>query len=437
MGKLKTSFVLKKYKGNEKQVMLYLSFGYKEYDSFRDKYSYKPLRYYTGVRVTDNEWDNDQKLPANSKKLKELLSMDHTAHDIFSYLQRGNGEITPDVLRKELDEKLKGKANVKNIIGIVDYIENEMLISGTNRSKSTLIGYKDLAKRLKSFEKKRRITLNVESFNEVMFLDFMNEMRKQHTRLNSVSSIYRKLRAVLNEISRRYKVTVFNPSKDLAKIDKPRSIKEEKVYLSFEHIQKILSHEPKEDGMKNVKLIFTTLLFTGCRYSDVFKIKPEYTYEKGGIKFRYARYIDLKTNTDIIAPILFPLEYGYELNDGEVPRYLAMTSFNLAVKDLAKDAGLKEKVKISYTNPYGEKKFEEKRLYKFISSHTGRRSFITNLINHVPVTVLSKITGHSLTNQNVIFGYNKISLTDNAVLFVKELKRIRESNPEDFPIRLI
>jgi hypothetical protein len=92
---------------------------------------------------------------------------------------------------------------------------------------------------------------------------------------------------------------------------------------------------------------------------------------------------------------------------------------------------------MSYTDAKGIKKFEEKPLYRFVSSHTGRRSFITNLINFVPVTVLSKITGHSLTNQNVIFGYNKISLIDNAVLFVKELKRVAFSNPKEFPIRLV
>ena len=77
MTKLKTSFVLKKYKGSEKQVMLYLSFGYKEYNAFSDKYSYKPLRYYTGIRVVDNEWDNIKKIPTNTKKLKELLSIEH------------------------------------------------------------------------------------------------------------------------------------------------------------------------------------------------------------------------------------------------------------------------------------------------------------------------------------------------------------------------
>jgi integrase len=436
MTKLKTSFVLKKYNDSEKHIMLYLSFGYKEHNSFTQKDSYKPLRYYTGISVKKNEWDNSLKIPTNSKKLNQLLSIEQTAKDIYSYLEGGDKVITPDILRKELDQKLKGKESAVQIIGIVEYIENVMLQSMENRSLSTKRGYEDLAKRLKSFESKKGIILTVNNLDQSLFMSFMDEIRNKFKRMNSVTSTYKKLRAVLNDIQRRYKVEIFNPSIALANIDKPSIVKEEKIYLSFSQIQDILDYEPKDAKTKNVKLIFTILLFTGCRYSDVFKIVPENKHSKDGLKFTYARYIDMKTKTDIIAPILYPLEQAFKTN-GSLPKKITGSQFNLTVKELAKQAGLTEKIKMSYTDAKGNKKFEEKPLYQFVSSHTGRRSFITNLINFVPVTVLSKITGHSLTNQNVIFGYNKISLIDNASLFVKELKRVAESNPLEFPIRLV
>ena len=47
MGKLKSSFVLKKYSTSEKLVELSLNFGYKEFDPVKDKFSYKPLRWFT------------------------------------------------------------------------------------------------------------------------------------------------------------------------------------------------------------------------------------------------------------------------------------------------------------------------------------------------------------------------------------------------------
>jgi DNA-binding Xre family transcriptional regulator len=54
-------------------------------------------------------------------------------------------------------------------------------------------------------------------------------------------------------------------------------VTEDKIYLEFEHIKAILSYTPDTPEKANAKLILLTLLFTGCRYSDVYKIKPEYT----------------------------------------------------------------------------------------------------------------------------------------------------------------
>ena len=58
----------------------------------------------------------------------------------------------------------------------------------------------------------------------------MDEMRNTFNRMNSVTSTYKKLRTEINDISRRYKIEIFNPSIELASIDKPSIVKEEKVF---------------------------------------------------------------------------------------------------------------------------------------------------------------------------------------------------------------
>ncbi len=130
-------------------------------------------------------------------------------------------------------------------------------------------------------------------------------------------------------------------------------------------------------------------------------------------------------------------EYAIRANSDKPPHTISAQKFNDYVKDLAELAGLKEDITLSFTNSYGKKEYEVKPFYEFVTSHIGRRSFITNLINYILVTILSKITGHSLTNKNVIFSYNKISLLDNAVMFVKELKRVQENYGEEFSIGLV
>ena len=96
MGKLRTSFVLKKYNEKEKQVILYLNFGYKEYDSLKEKYIYKPLRYYTGVRIKNNGWDQENKQARDRKIQSKLDYIESCAKDIYNYLSGRDIEITPD-----------------------------------------------------------------------------------------------------------------------------------------------------------------------------------------------------------------------------------------------------------------------------------------------------------------------------------------------------
>ncbi|GAB5418455.1 MAG: hypothetical protein Crog4KO_33310 [Crocinitomicaceae bacterium] len=434
MGKLRTSFVLKKYKGEVKQVMMYLNFGYKEYDSLKDKYSYKPLRYYTGIQIKTKEWDSELKQVRNRKVQSELDFIESSAVDIFNYLSGRDVEITPELLRDELDSKLKGtKTEIRNVIRIVDFIKTEIVENNTSRSKRTLDSYKDLARKLETFEKKYNLTVTIQNLDESIYLKFMQEMRERFNKLNSVWSVYKTFRAVLNEISRKYKIEVFNPTKELSMLDKPRLKSEEKIYLNPDQIKTLLDYEPKTERLQNVKLAFLTLLFTGCRFSDINKIKPEFEYNKNGVRFQYARFFDQKTQTDIIAPILKPLKDAH--NKYGTLQKISKESFNTGVKDLLKLAKLNEEVKLSYTDSNGNKNFENRKFYECVSSHTGRRSFVTNLINFIPVTILSKITGHSLTSNSVIFGYNKISLLDNAVLFVKELERVTQSNSKDFPFK--
>ncbi len=438
MSKLKSSFVLKKYKKGEKLIELHLNFGYKEFDALKSKYNYKPLRYYTGIRITPDEWDSINRVPFDTKKLNKLLNLEQTARDIYNYLSKNNETITPDILREELDKTTKGKSEVKSVIGIVDFIRKVIIEENkSGRSAKTLQSYGKLESKLKKFEEKKRITLTVDNLNEELYLEFMDYVRSIVDRINTVWGEQKTFKAVLNEIRRKYKIHVFNPALELSKSDKINSRTEDRIYFNFDQVQKVLDYRPKSELLQNTKLILLTLLLTGCRYSDVFKIVPEYEYNENGVKFRYARFIDQKTDKDIIVPILAPLEQAYKSNGGKTPYRISDVKFNQYVKDLCALAKLKDEVKLSYTDSYGKTQYETKKFFQFVSSHVGRRSFITNLINFIPITILTKITGHSIKDKSIIFSYNKISLLDNAVLFMKELKRVAESNPEEFPLRLV
>lgn len=438
MGKLKSTFILKNYNEKEKLVELHLNFGYKEYNAVKDKYYYKPLRYYTGIKIGQNEWDVNNKRPFDSKKLNELLNIEQTAHDIFNYLVKGEKKLTPQIFREELDKSIKGKTEVKSVIGITEYI-SEVIIkeNKAERSNKTLQNYNKLLVKLRAFEKQKNIVITVDNLNEKLYLEFIDYVRSVVNRINSVWGEQKTLKSALNEIRRKYKIQVFNPANELSKVDQVNSKIEDKIYFSFNLIQKVIEYTPKSDTLKNVKLILLTLLFSGCRYSDVFKILPENEFNNNDVSFRYARFIDQKTDKDIVVPILKPLKDAYKANGGKPPYKISDVKFNSYVKDLCALAKLKDEIRLSYTDSYGKTQYETKKFFEFVTSHIGRRSFITNLINFIPITILTKITGHSISDKSIIFSYNKISVLDNAALFIKELKRVQESNPENFPIKLV
>lgn len=65
MAQLKTNFLLKTVSAEEKPIILILNFGYKEFDTLKSKTTYKPLKYYTGIKVSKILWDKDKKLPCS------------------------------------------------------------------------------------------------------------------------------------------------------------------------------------------------------------------------------------------------------------------------------------------------------------------------------------------------------------------------------------
>ncbi|WP_317166124.1 tyrosine-type recombinase/integrase [Sphingobacterium sp. SGL-16] len=80
--------------------------------------------------------------------------------------------------------------------------------------------------------------------------------------------------------------------------------------------------------------------------------------------------------------------------DYKVPK-ISNQKFNEYIKEVGKLAGLNEEIHITrYSGK--DKLIIKKEKYLFLSSHTGRRSMVTNLLSrNVPITLIQKLTGHS------------------------------------------
>lgn len=436
MKPIKISFFLKKSaKSDKKPIILKGNFGFKRHDPLKGKDIYESLACYTGESVAIEDWNNEAALPFDIRIIVRLEKLKEKLDLIYRTLCNESESVTPELLKahfegKSLEEKNTFKKN-NSSVSIADFIETH-IETNTKLSVGRIKHYKKLRLKLNEYEKRIGYNLTTDKLNEEIYLDFIEFWKKSLNKANSVWSIHKDIKSTLNKIRRKYKIEFYNPI-DLADESKPKQAEAARPFLTLEEAELILNYSTSSEKLKNVQFILATLIYTGCRYSDVYKIIPENKYDKDGLKFNYAHYItQKKPQTEVIAPILKPLQRFYDLNGGNTPSRISDVKFNQYVKELICEMRDDPKVnfdkefKLSFTDENNNKGFEVVRLSEKISSHIGRISFITNLIHLIPVTVLTKITAHKLKDSSVIFTYNKISLIDNTVLFVEELKRIQD-----------
>lgn len=446
MSKDKFQFYLKSRLGAKREVVLRFSFGYRVENNLTGKVSYQPFIYDTGVKITFEDWDSKKSIPLRTSDYVKVLGVKEKLETLYNHLLNEGEEITPQILKSKMD-MLLGRQKVKKVITrIYDFIYEFVLEKEADKpveeftfSYNTRRNYRALNRLIIEFEKERNITMTAENLDREMYLDFQKKCREKAKKINTAWSYMKNLSAALRKISKKYKVKVFDPSIELENQEKISQKEEDKIYFEFTEIQKIIDFKPPSKNLRNVKLILLTLLFSGARYSDVHKVIPKYEFQNARIQFRYAHFITTKNPTEVIVPFMKPLEDAFAENNGHPPFAMSAIDFNAEVKELCKMIGFRDMKKIVYTNSSGIKEFEEKPLFRFVSSHIGRRSFISNFINAVSPTLITKITGHQFKMKDVVFKYNKIKPLKGALLFMKFIKSL--SNDEDwqdeFPIKLV
>ncbi|MCE3295131.1 MAG: hypothetical protein K0R65_845 [Crocinitomicaceae bacterium] len=417
-------------------VRAVLSFGYSEFDMLAQKKVYKPVQYYTPLKVESKEWNGRTNQPYSREHQMVLSNFEQRVRDVFSLLKLKRLKITPINFKEALDMEF-GKVEVvdKMRIRMADYIDNIIIPSGKFKGP-TVKRYKTTRNNIHDFEKATGRPLYAADVDENVYKSYMDFIRGKVEKNNSLVSYMTYFNSTLSKIASHYKIKLFKANRDLDKVDRIKQTIEEKVYLTFEDILKVIKFIPKTAKMRNVKLIFLTLLLTGCRHGDVFKVKPEFEYRKGTESFVFTKFITQKNQKETAIPLLKPLMDAFKQNKGPA-KYMNSNDFGKDIKTLVKDSGITRKVSLSYTDTKGNKKMYSAPFHELVTTHTGRRSFITNLINYIPITVLCKITTHELKDKSIIFVYDKTSLEQNAVLFIRYLKRAMLDFKKAFPFRLI
>ena len=238
-----------------------------------------------------------------------------------------------------------------------------------------------------------------ENLTKIRLICFVNYLVTKFSK-NSARQYAAKFKALLNEYSEENII----PCKDFNKI---LSIKKEvstNVFLTSDELIKLEKVGVCSDTEELVKFQFLIGCYTGARHSDYCR------FTETNISNGVLSYVSQKTKIQAIIP-LKPF-VATRVKGVSAGRTISDKQFNEVIRRLCKRAGIRSKVKLFRAS---EEESGEK--WEFVSSHTARRSFASNLyLLGADIYSISRMMGHSNVTQTETYIAVQLKKLPDAVM---------------------
>jgi integrase len=370
--------------------------------------------YSTGCKLKVEFWDEvGQRLKKSwgygyekhfAKINKRKLSID----SIIDQAVMSNTKLTFDFITQEL-EKLENP--------ITDEVEEVIIEEEQGEQKTFYEWFEFYINDRNSFQsveiaKHRKTTLNklklffdkkIPTFADIDFgfySEYRNWLLEEGELANSsVNKQFDYLKGFLRYASKH---KLFN-SAILDDFDRLKEYETHTIYITKEELKTIWEYKFENERLERVRDLFVFACSTGLRESDFSIVKPE------NIKNDELFITTVKTSDPLIIPLNSYSRAVLKKYDNVLPRY-SQQKFNDYIKEVVQEIGLdtpeqvityKKGVRIETTVPK----------YELVTSHTGRRTFITQCIMRgIPIPVIRSMTGHK--DLKSFQKYIKITNTD-------------------------
>nr|WP_319571269.1 phage integrase SAM-like domain-containing protein [uncultured Draconibacterium sp.] len=358
---------------------------------FIHKDNKKKIRRYvnTGEYVHKTDFDSNgiksyRHLLKSAKLLVEKRKLEF--EELLRNLELNNGEITPDIY--DVSQRINEDAK-KNIFQLFDkFIEFK-----TKKVESrTIQKYNTLKVVLEDFIPKKK---HKNTYTTDITLDFLEELTtylsdKKDLSINTIAKYQSVLNTFMDYLTDTLKVNKNLAYKEYQKISRKKE-SESKVVLLKEHVQKIIDWTTDDKTLETVKDLFLFQIMTGVRISDLLRISKYF------VKNKMLSFQMFKTTTTVnipLHPMAKEILTKYDYTIGKKCKEIGENQYNTFIKDVCKNAGLTEEVS-SLRITLNKKIPVETPLYKLVSSHVGRTTFVTNcLISGISPFIVMGYTGH-------------------------------------------
>jgi integrase len=358
----------------------------------------------SGLSVNPADWDKEkQKVkksdPEAAAKNDYFNNLKHHVLNTYYSYKRSGAYIVKDDMKIKIKEFInpanKAKETYSKKKSVTEWYEqfnNERMLSGVLKPK-TIKRHQTSINHLKDYELSISKKIDFNDLDE----EFAQNLHKYLTQTrelvnNSALTVFKNLKVFLNWASD--KGLPVNPKtiKSFNKVLRSYKTKSssDSVALTKEEVKALYNMDLTEDKrLDKVRDIFIIQCYTSLRYSDVSNL----TSENFDLNRNLIILDTIKTEDSLLLPIhddIKPIfmKYNYTLP------FISNQKYNDYLKELCKQAKIDEPVK--YPQYYGKKRKDVIKLkYEMVSSHTGRRTMITNalLSGMLPEEVM-KFSGH-------------------------------------------
>ncbi len=371
----------------------------------------------TGIKIAKRHWSEKKKRLKNSAEIPfefaEFEKLEKLVNTIIYHYKEKAIPLTRKKFKyhfnnrsiDELNESTQGFFTELDIF--IEDKEDKVVAD-------VIKDYNTLKKHLLSFQDYREVEITFQSFTYQFYHDWCHFLAYEYVRRdklvglknNSIGKSVKNLKSFLNYCIQTKKIEPID-------LSAYKTIQEEvdHIYLKSDEILAISKLDCSSDSeLEKVKDFFIIGCYTGLRFSDISRIKPQYIHD-GLLQIRQK-----KTSGKVIVP-LRPLakailkKYGY--SSPNVTSFV----FNKRIKDLGELANINTPVELQHKRG-SIKESKTYKKYELISSHTCRRSFCTNAyLDGIDVQLIMKISGHK--TEKAFRRYLKLSSLE-AALKLKE-----------------
>lgn len=374
---------------------------------YRIKWDGNTVAFNVGYRVDIDKWIPDGQRCKNNtthgtKKVhssiinKAIQNYEDICDNIFFLFEQKETSPTQKEFKDEFNQRLGKKVRPQRTL--FEY-HTEFMIEQGKESQWTEATYKEhrtIQRRLKDFAP----CLEFEDLTKQglsMFVDYMHTVpissKKKGLKNSSIRKNLDNLKwflrwATEKGYNKELAFTTFQP--------KLKEVRNTVVYLTWEELMLIYNFKIPSScsHLEKVKDVFCFCCFTSLRYSDVANLKRSNVFEDYILVTTIKTYDTLRIELNKYSKAILE-KYKNEVYENNLALpVISNQKMNDALKELGEMCGIDAPVSITYYK--GSERIDEVyKKYELLTTHCGRRTFISNAIMlGIPPEVVMQWTGH-------------------------------------------